>query len=76
MPDATNIEHFLSMPNLDVYVTAEAAVTQGSQAQLWHCHITACNTLGLLVHVYRPVEKDTLFLPWSSVLTIERHREP
>lgn len=67
----TTIEAILQLPNVVVCVSGEVARLHGTQGQTWQCTITQCNSLGVLLHVYTPIQKEALFLPWGSVISVE-----
>jgi hypothetical protein len=70
MMNRNPIDTLFGTPNLEVRVTAETASAHNIATTFWLCSITQCDASGALLHVYTPFNRDNLYLPWSSILSI------
>jgi hypothetical protein len=70
MMNRNPIDTLFGVSNLEVRVTAETASAHNIRGTLWICRITQCDASGALLHVYTPINRDNLYLPWSSILSI------
>jgi hypothetical protein len=65
------IDALFEMPNLEICVTSETAAANDMITSRWTCSITRADAAGALLRVYAPFNKPSLYLPWSSILSIQ-----
>jgi hypothetical protein len=71
MMNRNPIDVLFEMNNLDIRVTSETAEAHNPQASRWICSIARADAAGALLQVYSPFNTKYLYLPWSSILSIE-----
>ena len=65
------IDTLFETPNLEICVTSETAAANNMMTSRWTCGITRADAAGALLRVYTPFNKPNIYLPWSSILSIE-----
>jgi hypothetical protein len=71
MTSQNPIDALFEMPTLEICVTSETAATNNMMTSRWTCGITRADAAGALLRVYSPFNKQNLYLPWSSILSVE-----